>query len=90
MGFVNKYGENITFECSELIEELKQDIFEFGGDKIVAVWCRETHGVTLYVNYDFIEPEEPIQESELQENEHIQTMTMTALLVLLEEQNRLF
>lgn len=73
-----------------MIKELKQDISEFGGDKLVAVWCRETYGVTLYINYDFIEPEEPIRESEFQKNEHIKTMTMTALLMLLEEQNRLF
>ena len=54
MAFTNKRGENISFECSELIDELKSDIEEFGGDKIVAAWCKDTHGVTLYVNYDFI------------------------------------
>ncbi len=47
-------------------------------------------GATLYVNYDFIEPEDPIKESELQEDEYIQTMTMTALLMLLEQQDKLF
>lgn len=73
-----------------MIKELKQDISEFGGDKLVAVWCRETYGVTLYINYDFIEPEDPIKESELQEDEYIQTMTMTVLLMLLEQQDKLF
>lgn len=90
MAFTNKRGENIIFECSELIDELKSDIEEFGGDKIVAARCKDTHGVTLYVNYDFIEPEDPIKESELQEDEYIQTMTMTALLMLLEQQDKLF
>lgn len=90
MAFTNKRGENISFECSELIDELKSDIEEFGGDKIVAVRCKDTHGVTLYVNYDFIESEDPIKESELPEDEYIQTMTMIALLMLLEQQDKLF
>ena len=34
MAFVNPQGIKISFECSELIEELKTDIAEFGGDKI--------------------------------------------------------
>ena len=40
MAFINSHGKKISFECSELIEELKEDIAEFGGDKIVAVWCK--------------------------------------------------
>lgn len=82
MAFINKNGQSISFECSELIEELKDDISEFGGDRIVAVWCREYQGVTIYTNYDFI--------TELQKNEQIKKMTMTALLMLLEEQNSIF
>lgn len=31
MAFINKNGQSISFECSELIEELKDDISEFGG-----------------------------------------------------------
>lgn len=87
MAFVNKDGENISFECSELIEELKEDIQEFGGDRLVAVWCRKEHGVEVYVNYDFYDEEKPIQEAELQEEEYIKTMTTTALLILLEKQD---
>lgn len=33
MAFINKNGQSISFECSELIEELKDDISEFGGDR---------------------------------------------------------
>lgn len=29
MSFVSKYGMKLSYECSELIEELKQDIEEF-------------------------------------------------------------
>ena len=45
MAFVNPQGIKISYECSELIEELKQDIEEFGGDTIVAVWCKENDGL---------------------------------------------
>lgn len=37
MAFVNQQGMNISFDCSELIKELKADIAEFGENKIVAV-----------------------------------------------------
>lgn len=89
MAFINSHDIKISFECSELIEELKEDIAEFGGDEIVAVWCKENSGVTLYTNYDFIEKEDPINASELQCDEYIQEMTMTALLTLLEKQNEI-
>lgn len=90
MAFINKNGQSISFECSELIEELKDDISEFGGDRIVAVWCREYQGVTIYTNYDFITEDKPLQKTELQKNEQIKKMTMTTLLMLLEEQNSIF
>ena len=71
MAFINKNGQSISFECSELIEELKDDISEFGGDRIVAVWCREYQGVTIYTNYDFIADDKPLKKTELQKNEQI-------------------
>ena len=54
MAFINSNGERISYDCSDLIEELRDDIEEFGGDTVVNVWCREDQGVTLYTNYDFI------------------------------------
>lgn len=66
MAFINKNGQSISFECSELIEELKDDISEFGGGRIVAVWCREYQGVTIYTNYDFVTDDKPLQKTELQ------------------------
>ena len=87
MGFINADGKNISYECSALIEELKEDIQEFGGDVIVNVWCKESNGVVLYVNYDFIEEEMPVSENELKDGEFIKQMTMTALLAILEKQN---
>jgi hypothetical protein len=89
MGFTNKKGETISYECSELIEELKADIKEFGGDTIVAVWCKEYKGVVIYTNYDFIDKEKPIKKSELMDGEFIKKMTMTGLLIVLEKQNEI-
>lgn len=88
MAFVNEDGVLVSFECTELIKELKEDILEFGGDKIVAVWCKEYEGVVLYTNYDFIAQEMPIQKNELKNGEKIIPMTMSALLILLEKQNK--
>lgn len=90
MGFVNSFGETISFECTELIQDLERDILEFGGDMVVVVWCREYNGVTLYVNYDFQDEEDPITEDELQEGEYFKTMTMTTLLEILKIQNEVF
>ena len=77
----------IGFECSELINELKEDIAEFGDNEEIAVWCKDYDGATIYTNYDFINPESPIEPSELKNNEYIKLMTMGELLPLLEKQN---
>lgn len=89
MAFINEDGKSISYECSELIEELRTDIEEFGGHTVVAVWCKEEYGVEVYTNYDFIEPEKPISEAELSEGEYLKKMTMLALLILLEKQNEI-
>lgn len=89
MAFINEQGLRISYECSELIEELKEDIVEFGGDTVVAVWCKDNSGVTLYTNYDFIDEDQPITEKEVDDDEYIQKMTMSALLILLEKQNEI-
>lgn len=89
MAFINEQGLGISYECSELIKELKEDIVEFGGDTVVAVWCKDNSGVTLYTNYDFIDEEQPITEKEVDDDEYIQKMTMSALLILLEKQNEI-
>ncbi len=89
MAFVNAEGKSIGYECSELIEELKEDIAKFGGDTLVTAWCKECEGVIIYTNYDFIEEDIPINESELKDKEFIKQMTMSALLVILEKQNEI-
>lgn len=90
MALINQNDTHIIYESSELIADLKQDIIEFGNDHIVIAWYKEVEGVTVYTNYDFINEESPIDESELQEGEKIKPMTMGALLVALEQQNSVF
>ncbi len=90
MALINQNDTHIIYESLELIADLKQDILEFGNDYIVAVWYKEIDGVTIYTNYDFINEDSPIDQSELQEEEKIKPMTMGALLVALEQQNSMF
>ena len=90
MALINQNDTHIIYENSELIADLKQDILEFGNDYIVAVWCKEIDGVTVYTNYDFINEDSPIDQSELQDGEKIKPMTMGALLVALEQQYSMF
>lgn len=89
MAIVNKDGMKISFECSDLILELKEDILEFGEDAPVCVWCKDEYGVTLYTNYDFIEEENPITSDELDVGEYFKEMTMGELLNALKRQNEI-
>ena len=94
MAFESNNGIKISFECSELIEELKEDIEEFGEDALVNVWVREDKdGVALFVNYDFIDEDMPLTEDEKklmeEQNEHIEVMSMGTLLPILEKQNEI-
>lgn len=87
MSFIDREGKRISFECSELIEELKEDIMEFGGEEIVAVWCKKYGDVILYTNYDFIEEEKTLHDMEIKAGEFLKMMTMNGLLTALEQQN---
>lgn len=77
----------ISYECQDLINELAQDIFEFG-DFEVYVWFKNICGTIIYTNYDFME-NDPIQPEEIGEGEKITTMPATKLLKLLIKQNKI-
>lgn len=83
---------NISFDSTELIEELKSDIEESGTSKVFAVWLRkfpQFENKEFIVNYDFITENDPISKDEIGENERIVFMEAGVLLEKLEEQNRL-
>lgn len=88
MAFRNALGKAISFDCSELVEELKADIVEFGGDMIVEVVTEEKEGVTIYKDYNFIDDEEK-SVFVLKKSERVQQMTASALLVLYEQENKI-
>lgn len=86
MAFVNKFGQSVSFDCSELIEELKADIDEFGGDKVLEVVTEEREDVVIYKDYNFIGDDKGVS-SKLSKNEKLQKMTASALLLLYEQEN---
>lgn len=86
MAFVNKSGQSVSFDCLELIEELKADIDEFGGDKVLEVVTEEREGVVIYKDYNFIGDDKGAS-SKLSKNEKLQKMTASALLLLYEQEN---
>lgn len=90
MAFINKYGEKISYDCSELIEELVQDIQEFGGDMIVWVVTEQMEGVTIYKDYDLYEKGETEIGFPLTEKESSMKMTASALMELYKVENELF
>lgn len=86
---IGSKGYPISYECSELIAELKKDIRECGKDKLLAVWLKEykEHGIEFAVNYDFVVNEAPIEASEIEADERLSVMTAESLLDLLIKQN---
>lgn len=89
MAFLNKNGRHISFDCDDLIEELREDIAEFGGDLIVEVVTEEREGVLLYKDYNLIDNSTETA-FKLQPGESVQRMTATALLELYKLENSIF
>lgn len=88
MAFMNKAGMKISYDCRELIDELKQDIAEFGSHLILDVVVQDVEGVTIYKDYNFIE-NDPAMEFTLEPGERIVKMTAATLLMMYEKENEL-
>lgn len=86
MALMNKYGENISYDCTELIEELKADIKKYGGERIVEVITEERAGVKIYKDYKLKKDETNIVHA-LSSNEKVEKVTATALLTMYEMEN---
>ena len=78
----------ISYECSELIEELEEDIIKFGENEEVIVWCKNIEGTTIYTNYDF-DTDMKIHSSEVEKDEYLIKIPMKDLLTKLREQNKI-
>ncbi|MBN7275493.1 hypothetical protein GNF18_10110 [Ligilactobacillus pobuzihii] len=81
-------GRMYSYESTDLINELKQDIAEFGNIELYA-WYKTVAGVKLYTNYDFADPDAPIDYNrEVKSDEDIEVIKGTELLDKLIEQNK--
>lgn len=89
MAFINKYGVKVSYNCQELINELQEDIEEFGGDLLLDVVTEVKEGVTIYKDYNFID-DDKATEFILSDNEELQRMTASALLLLYQKENSIF
>ncbi|WP_088840989.1 hypothetical protein [Listeria sp. ILCC797] len=76
----------ISYDSEDLIDELREDIKEFG--KELEVWCffKFIENRKIYTNYDFV-GESEIQADELADEEHLDRLPAWKLLERLEQQN---
>ncbi len=86
MAFMNKAGIKISYDCQSLIDELKQDIEEFGSHLILDAVVQDVEGVTIYKDYNFIE-NDPATEFTLEPGERVVKMTAATLLMMYEKEN---
>lgn len=86
MAFVNKEGMRISFDCDELIEELKYDIQKSGTSLQVLVVMEVRYGVELYKDYNLDDGTGDIG-FQLKDGEHVVKMTAGELLKLYEAEN---
>lgn len=87
MAFINQYGHKISFDCSDLIDELKSDISEFGDFDVLVVTSMH-EGVTIYKDYNFID-DHPGPGFEIEPDEGVTQMSASKLLALYELQNKI-
>lgn len=81
-------GNMYSFDSENLIQELKQDIAEFGDAEFYA-WYKIVAGVKLYTNYDFPDSDVPVDFSkEVKPGEDIEVIKGKELLEYLIEQNK--
>lgn len=85
MSFINDLGQKISYECSELIEELEQDIAEFGQDLEVIVITEIKHGVKLYKDYTFFKGRDGF--GNLKPGESEETIKAVDLLEIYKKEN---
>ncbi len=77
-----------SYECSDLIEELKQDILEFGNIDMYAFFDK-IEGFTFLTSYDFISEETPLLPDQFERDTIVQIMKAEKILKILIEQNKI-
>jgi transcriptional regulator with XRE-family HTH domain len=79
----------ISYDSEELIEEIKEDIEEFGEDYECYVFYKEKDGKLIFTNYDFDVEEDQVQPEELLPNEYLLKTNLGDALKLFEKQNEI-
>ena len=89
MAFINSDGMRISYDCAELIEELNEDIAEFGKDTLMEVIVEEREGVTIYKDYWLYDTEmdKTMPKPKLNPGERYETMTAAKLMELYQIEN---
>lgn len=82
--------ERISYESSDLIDELKQDVEEFGSNHKCILVYKTVGSNIVFTNYDFITKEKPFDpKTELESGEKYINSTLGEALQLFEDQNRI-
>lgn len=76
----------ISYECEEIIEELKEDIEEFGNIDMYAFFDM-IDGIKILTDYTLIVEDMPLQTSEFGDTTEVQIMKAKDILKILEEEN---
>lgn len=80
---------NISWDSEELIEELKEDIEEFGADEELIAFFEKKGEYIFLTNYDFEEEESPCTKEELKDYVYIVKARAKEILAILEYQNKI-
>lgn len=81
---------NYSYDCNDLIEEIKADIKECGEDKECYLFYKIEHDRIIFTNYDFIVEEKPLTEDDFKEGEKVIVTTLKYALEVFENQNKIF
>lgn len=87
MAILNDAGQQVSFECTELIEDVREDIQHLRRTKKVSVACRVKAGVKIVFDYALEKDEE--KRIQLADDEWMEAMTLGQLLAYAIRQNRL-
>lgn len=86
MAIENNYEIPISYECSDLINEVKNDILEFGGATEVDAACRLDAGVKVIFDYIYDKNNKELLKDfpKLADDEWFERMSLNSLLNYLE------
>lgn len=79
----------LSYDCEDLIEEIKQDIEEFGEDKECILVYKVVDDYIFFTNYDFITEKMPFSKNELRQSEKYIETTLKYALEVFESQNKI-